>query len=592
MRLIIPALITAFTLSGCASLTAKLPGQEHTSKATFPSLSGKALAERQASIDNDPVYLILAGELSGHYRDFDKAADFYSKAALNSGNPQLLQRAAQVALYAGRYQLAAKTASQWRQLEPDSAKALATLTIANIQLGDTKKADEALDHWLKDDSATRAHVFEELGQYLEKNVPKSGAVAYGDHLARRYPDDVDAQMLQARLGIRLDRPQTAIHAARQAVRLAPDNRSAHELLIVALSRSGKTKEVIAALDTARARFPKDQRFVSGLIEAHIHAGQTHKAGQLLQEALGHPIHDAHILRNYALFGLQIDRPVLTEKALDALRKLPGHRNEAELLLGRLAMQNGDTPKAADHFRKISPKSSNYVEARILLASALTQAGQLDAAVRSLDHGALPHTLDIGDLQRLTLAKAGLLQSSGKFQRALDVLTDAMSRWPDADDIQLQRALVLFKLNRPGQAKASLRAIINNDPENAPALNALGYTLVEENQDLDEAESLIGRALKQDPENAAYLDSYGWLQYRQGKLDAAYKTLNTAFNRNPDAEIGAHLGEVLWKLNRRDQARQIWTQSLGLNPDLNTLRKTIKRFAPDLLDQQKPGNKTP
>jgi len=582
-------LILSLSLVGCSSM--HLPGSRESGQAAkLPELTAQQVAEQRAATERSPIYLILAGEMSGHADDATAAAKYYGTASENSSDPALLRRTTEVALYAKDYKLAARTAEKWLKVEPHSARAAASLTIANIQLGNTDAADMALDRWIGDDSRGQTQIFSELSEYLRKNSSDKIGINYANHLAARYPNSVDAQILLARMALKMDRPQSATVAARHAVALAPTNRTAHELLIIALSQAGDADGVIRALDNAQKHFPHDIRFSSGLIEANIHAGRTHIAGKLLQEALKKKISDPTVVRNLALFALQLQRPVLAEKALQKLRGIPGQQDDAELLLGRLAMQNGNIDKAIAHFRNVSATSARYVEARILLAGALFRTTGIEPALQSLDQAVAPGTgseLDVADLQRMTLAKAGLLQSDGQFKRALNALNHGLTRWPDANDIRLQRALVLFRLNRGADAKQTLRTIIKSDPENAAALNALGFTLVEENQSLDEAYSLIKRALKLDPENSAYMDSLGWYYYRKGDLDKAENELSRAFKRTPDAEIGAHLGEVLWQQGEHEKARGIWKRSLGLDPTSNPLKKALKRYAPDMLKKQQP-----
>ncbi len=582
-------LIMALSLTGCASFpiptthqnqpNSEQPGKE------VPVISPQQLQAQRDKLDKNPIYLILAAEMSGQANQIDQAAHFYDEAATNTDDVDLLQRSTEIALFAKQYDLAARSAQKWLAAQPDSPKAAASLTIAEIQLGDFAKADAALDHWIANDQRGRARIFTELGEYLGKNTKEGAALEYGKHLSERFPESANAQILLARMALKLNRPHSAISAARQAVALEPNNRAAHELLIIALSETGDSKGVIKALKAARIHFPHDSRFTSALIEANIRAGNTALAGKLLQNTLKRRVDDVDVLRNLALFGLQLNRPVLAEKALQQLKRQPGQRDEAELLLGRLAQQTNEPSKAIAHFKRVSPSSHRYVEARILLASVLMETKGLDAALTSLHlatAGKAADQLDVADLQRITLAKAGLQQASDHFHDALDTLNNGLTRWPDANDIKLQRALVLFRLHRPDEAKQTLRDIIASDPDNAPALNALGFTLLEEKQQLDEAGKMIQKALKTDPGNSAYIDSLGWYYYRVGKLQNAEEQLRKAFKMTPDAEIGAHLGTVLWKQNKKDEARSIWKRSLKINPDSQPLQRALKQFAPELL----------
>jgi len=586
-------LIMALSLTGCASFP--IPTTHHQSQPNseqprkdVPVISPQQLQAQRDKLDKNPIYLILAAEMSGQANQIGQAAHFYDEATTNSDDVDLLQRSTEIALFAKQYDLAARSAQKWLAVQPDSPKAAASLTIAEIQLGDFAKADEALDHWIANDKRGRAQIFTELGEYLGKNTKKGTSLEYGKHLSERFPESSNAQILLTRMALKLNHPHSAVSAARQAVALEPNNRTAHELLIIALSETGDTKGVINALKAARAHFPHDTRFTSALIEANIRAGNTALAGKLLQHTLKQRVDDVDVLRNLALFGLQLNRPVLAEKALQQLKRQPGQRDEAELLLGRLAQQTNEPAKAIAHFKRVSPSSHRYVEARILLASVLMETEGLDAALSSLrlaTAGKAADQLDVADLQRITLAKAGLQQASEHFHDALDTLNEGLTRWPDANDIKLQRALVLFRLHRPDEAKQTLRDIIASDPDNAAALNALGFTLLEEKQQLDEAGKMIRKALKTDPGNSAYIDSLGWYYYRIGKLQEAEEQLRKAFKMTPDAEIGAHLGTVLWKQDKKDEARSFWKRSLKIDPDSQPLQRALKQFAPELLKTQ-------
>jgi Flp pilus assembly protein TadD len=115
------------------------------------------------------------------------------------------------------------------------------------------------------------------------------------------------------------------------------------------------------------------------------------------------------------------------------------------------------------------------------------------------------------------------------------------------------------------------------PDHAHAYNALGYSFAERNLRLPEARKLIEKALELAPEDFFIIDSMGWVQYREGDLKGAAATLRRAYNGRPDAEIGAHLGEVLWMLGEREEARRVWDEALKSGPDNETLQKTLQRL---------------
>lgn len=586
MRVIPVFLVVGMVLSACSALPhpqlSPTPSPKAGDASLMPSTAKQHKATPVAKLDKSPIFLIMAGELAGQSGHLDQAAEYYFNAAQETDDVAILSRATQVALAAKRFDLAAQTAQRWSVLEPVSVKAAASRTISEIQLGHMDAADTALTQWLKNDHAdTLSAALNELGSYLESNVPRDMAIAYTDHLAARYPDQEDAQLVVAKLNLKFQRNQSAVDAARRAVALAPKKQSAHDVLIVALGQANDAEGMIAALKTALKLFPKTERYLNGLIEANMNAGNTQEAGQLIKEALAQRPKDPAQLRNLAVLSLQIGRPELARRALLDMMKFPDQRDIANMLLGRLAAQSSQLTTAIKYFNKVPATSEHYAEARVLLSATYAESDDLPAALQSLDI-ALNQPIDVADKQRLTLAKAALLSSQGLDQEALSILTDGLTLWPDASDLQLQRAMLLIKLGQSYKAIGDLRHIIKNDPNNAAALNALGYTLADENRNLKEAYELIQKADTFDPDNAAYLDSLGWVQYRLGMLDEAKKNLTHAFQIVPDAEVGTHLGIVRWHLGDTSGARDIWTRSLELNPNLPNLLKTLKHYAPDLL----------
>ncbi|MBD3815674.1 MAG: tetratricopeptide repeat protein [Halothiobacillus sp.] len=580
------AVVITLTTSGCSAITVSAqptgPVKDATETTNVSILTPAQEQSRLQKIDQNPVFLVMAGELAGQANNLPQAADYYYAAAEKTNELSVIKRASQIALIAKKYEMARNMAKRWIALEPNSIKAAATLTVSEVQLGNTAGADKALENWLTQVNQDNQAVFNELGAYLENNVTKDNAITYIDHLAERYPNNFTAQIVVAKLDLKFNRLQSAVNAANRAVEIAPQSKTARDILIVALSQAGNNTALLKALKSAHAQFPDTDRYLSSLIESTIREGNHIEAGKLIEAALKKPPKDPGQLRNLAVFSLQINRPALAKKALVKLDQLPDQHDLAQLLLGRIAAQSNELQQAIRHFNRVSVNSKHYAQARILMAAAYAQSDDMTGALQSLDI-ALSRPIDVADKQRLTLAKAGLLQSQGLDQEALDTLNEAVTVWPNAHDLQLQRAMILLKLNRNFEAEEVLRQVIKEDPENATALNALGYTLADENRDLDEAEKMIRKALQSDPENAAYLDSLGWVQYRLGQFKEAEKTLQQAYKLAPDPEVGAHWGTVLWHLDKHEEAKDVWKRALLLHGDHPVLTQTIQKYAPDLMD---------
>ncbi len=179
--------------------------------------------------------------------------------------------------------------------------------------------------------------------------------------------------------------------------------------------------------------------------------------------------------------------------------------------------------------------------------------------------------------QLYLIEVETLSANNQGDKAWNVLQQALQQYPDDLNLLYTRAMQAEKRNDLAQMEKDLRTIIKRDPDNAMALNALGYTLSDRTTRYAEAKALIEQAHRISPEDPAVLDSLGWVNYRMGNLDEAERLLRQALERFPDQEVAAHLGEVLWANGKQREAKQVWGKFLKEQPDSPTLRGTIKRL---------------
>ncbi|MEX2365480.1 MAG: tetratricopeptide repeat protein, partial [Pseudohongiellaceae bacterium] len=135
-----------------------------------------------------------------------------------------------------------------------------------------------------------------------------------------------------------------------------------------------------------------------------------------------------------------------------------------------------------------------------------------------------------------------------------------------------------KFGRLDILESDLKKILEIDPDNADALNALGYTLADKTDRYQEALDLIQRALEIKPDEAAFIDSLGWVMYRLKNFDRAIELLRQALEMLPNDEVAAHLGEVLWMAGEKAEASKVWDKALELKPDSEILQRVIKRFS--------------
>ena len=213
-------------------------------------------------------------------------------------------------------------------------------------------------------------------------------------------------------------------------------------------------------------------------------------------------------------------------------------------------------------------------AQIRRASVLARQGQLEQARALLRQ--LPERQP-DDARNKRLAEAQLLRDLKKHTEAFVVYQDVVARWPDDTDLMYEAAMAAERANRLDDMERLLRRVIALKPDQAHAYNALGYSLADRSLRLPEARQLIEKAVALAPNDAYIRDSLGWVAFREGKLEQARELLTSAYRQQADAEIAAHLGEVLWVMGQQDEAKRIWREGLLRASDNETLLSTLKRL---------------
>jgi tetratricopeptide (TPR) repeat protein len=223
------------------------------------------------------------------------------------------------------------------------------------------------------------------------------------------------------------------------------------------------------------------------------------------------------------------------------------------------------------------KDGEYVyTARMREVGLLDKQGKLSEAREVLRRAEAKN-----DQQRvqLILIDAQLLREEKKYEASYQVLARGLEKFPDQPDLLYQTGMAADKLNKTELFEQLIRKLMKIAPDNAHAYNALGYSLLDRKVRIPEAMKLVEKAYQLAPDDAAIIDSMGWGEYLLGNLDKSEVFLRRAFKTNPDPEIAAHLGEVLWKKGDKDGARKVWQDSAKANPDNEALNAVMKRFLP-------------
>jgi tetratricopeptide (TPR) repeat protein len=278
----------------------------------------------------------------------------------------------------------------------------------------------------------------------------------------------------------------------------------------------------------------------------------------------------------ALISMQMGDYARAERELQqALSKGGKEESTVHYYLAQLNEARQNDAAALEHYQQVKDSEYSYA-ARLREVALLDKVGKLGEAREAL-HRAVAKT----DQQRvqLIMVDAQLLREDKKYETSYEVLAQGLEKFPDHPDMLYQAAMAADKLNKVELFEKLIRKLMKVAPDNAHAYNALGYSLLDRNQRIPEAVKLVEKAYQLAPDDAAIIDSMGWGQYLLGNLDKSVEFLNRAFTVNPDPEIAAHLGEVLWKRGDKNGARKVWTDSAKANPDNEALKAVMKRFLP-------------
>ncbi len=259
-----------------------------------------------------------------------------------------------------------------------------------------------------------------------------------------------------------------------------------------------------------------------------------------------------------------------------LLKSGNYRMDALYYLGRIADMQSDQTTAIRYYSQVIG-GSNAVLSQSRVAGLLAQQGKDEKALEHLTRFAQVNPRFAVDMLR---AKGQLLVSMDRHIEALALFDQVMDYRPDNEGIQLGRAELLLRMDRLDDAISQYRLTLKRWPESAMSMNALGYTLADRTEEYTEAAELIGKALALTPDSAAIMDSWGWVLYRQGKAEEGLGFLMDAYEIFRDPEIAGHIVEVLWSLDRHDEARDALKDAELLFPESEFLKEMQERYGPE------------
>ncbi len=521
------------------------------------------------------VYQALLAEIAGQRGNFGLSASAYLDLARSTRDPRFARRAAEIALHGRNLEMALQAARLWVEIDPDSLQARQMLAGLLVSANRLDELPPHVAKLLAQEGENLSDALMRLNRLFARYPDKKAVVVIVEQLTLPYVGLAEAHFARAQAALYAAEWQRGITEADKALALRPDWDVA-VMIKAQLQRADSPETASETLRTYLAGHPKAREVRLQYARSLVGARKFPQARTEFQRLLVDFPGNVDVIYAVAVLSMQLaDWGAAEENFKKLLDQDFAERDTVRLYLGQIAEEGKRYKEAQRWYGEVLP-GEQYLAAQLRIAQLLAKQGKLEEGRRHLQE-----LLKAGqaDAIPLLLAESQLLRDAGKAGEAYELLDNALKSQPEQPELLYESALLAEKLGRHDVLEANLRKLIRLKPDHAHAYNALGYSFAERNQRLAEAEQLIVKALQLSPEDPFIIDSMGWVLYRKGDVEDALTQLQRAYAIRPDPEIAAHLGEVLWALGRRDEAKKTWQEALKANPGNEVLAEVIKRFSP-------------
>lgn len=564
------ALSALLFLGGCQSIMQSTPEssppvEEATPQAVEPDTG------TYSSFSSDTLYALLVAELAGQRNRFDIALGNYVQQANATQDAGVAERGFRIAEYLGAEQAALDTAMIWASNAPDNLDAQRAAAVQLARAGRYEQSMEYMEKVLQGQGDTH---FDFLALSAAETDPdtRTGLLKSFDQLLVKHPDNPQLKFGKAVLLQQDGRPEEALALleARSSSEQEVPSILLQARLLQILERD---KEAVPLLEKSLRQHPEDKRLRLTYARLLVEQNRLDEAmGEFATLVQQHP-GDDDLRFSMALVCLEAQAWREAIVYLEDLIARGSHRDAAYFNLGRAYRELNQPEQALSAFANVGP-GNEYLPAKLMQAELLFALDRNEEASRLLA-SARDEQPDYAI--QLYLIEIEALSGQQRLDAAWQLTEQALQQFPEDLNLLYTRAMIAEKRGDLAQLEQDLRFIIKREPDNAMAINALGYTLADRTDRYEEALALIEQAYRLSPDDAAILDSLGWVNYRLGNLEEAETQLRNALERFPDHEVAAHLGEVLWVSGEQREARAVWTEALKQQPDSQILRETIKRL---------------
>lgn len=524
----------------------------------------------------DDAYRLMVAEVAMHRGQTELAIKNYLLVAKSQDNPAIAERAVRVAVYGQNFEAATEAAQRWIELAPDRIEARQIIVAIYIRQNKVEQAYQYLDGIIETSQAADEQLFFSMLAVLAREKNTAAVLTVTRRIAEKYSDRGYAQFFHGMLAAQAGQPGEALEYLDKSMK-TEDIAGVHNARAQVLLKLGRREEAVVSLRKAVDRKPDDQRLRLTYARLLVDVRYYEKARIEFKKLLRASPEDVELIYTLGLLSLESQLLEEAERYMLMLVEMGERPGEAQYYLGRVNEGQGRYQEAIEWYEQVHIGEYLF-DAKLRIANLLGEAGRFNEAHDHLQ-SMLKGSQSNGSLVRIYLTEGELLRAEKRYNDAMDVYSTALNIVPGNTDLLYARALAAEKIGRIDILEEDLKIILVTEPNNAHALNALGFTLADQTDRYEEAYDYLKRAIEIMPDDAAIIDSYGWVNYRLGNYEEAIRLLRNALSRFNDGEIAAHLGEVLWVSGNREEAKVVWQKALKKSPDDALLQEIMDRFIP-------------
>lgn len=577
IRPIFVALFASFLMTACTGYAqpSDPPPAPATVSEKESQSSASMIEEESEPTDSEVMYRVFAAELLGSEGELEAAVGEYLKAALESDDPSIAMRATRVAFAAQAWQQASMAADRWALLDATSLPARESAALAMLATSDYVGAELQLKE-LIELSEDKDKAWAMVSGLLARSASPEKAMKVLDNLLMDAGEEGSAAGLyaQSQLAVRAGDYPAAFELAKKAAEAEPGQ-------VEYLAWAGRLALTLGDKEAGKEYMkrawevePNDHDLTLAYADLLAREGDEATARKLTREMVQTP----DVMLTRILFELGAKKEDAALALYEEFQAMSFDDPQVKAFYLAQAAESLDRmPDAIAYYGEVT-EGELFLPAASRRAELLAREGDMTGAKNSL--AKLRLQSDPVVVEQSWLTEASILQQAGDTEGALLSLDTALEQFGTSIPIRYSHALLAAELGQVEVAEIDLRMILVEEPDNAAALNALGYTLADQTDRYTEAEELIRRAYALQPDDASITDSMGWVAYRLGRLDEAETLLTRAWSLENNPEIAAHLGEVLWRQGKIEEAKEIWSQGLAVDEQNAALNETIERLDAD------------